>query len=106
MEFGLFVDPVALYRKATDGPSMGGGGFHRHSAGAGPPIKEEGLSVSSRTFSGTLRGMAKHLHEQAGGNPSQGPKGEMANPKPSAGTGNDFPDVPEANSEAADDTSP
>ncbi len=27
MEFGLFVDPVALYRKATDGPSMGVGGF-------------------------------------------------------------------------------
>jgi len=46
--------------------------------------------------------MAKHLYEQAGGNPSQGPKGEMANPKPSAGTGNDFPDVPEANSQAAD----
>jgi len=46
--------------------------------------------------------MAKHLHVQAGGNPSQGPKGEMANPRPSVGTGNDFPDAPEANIEAAD----
>ncbi len=41
--------------------------------------------------------MAKHLHEQAGGDPSQGPTGKMANPKPSPGAGNDFPDVPEGN---------
>jgi len=46
--------------------------------------------------------MAKHLHPQAGGNPSQGPKGEMANPQPSPGAGNDFPDAPEANSEGAE----
>ncbi len=41
--------------------------------------------------------MAKHLHEQAGGDPSQGPTGKMANPQPSPGTGNDFPDVPAGN---------
>ena len=36
-----------------------------------------------------------HLRQQAGGNPSQGPKGEMANPTPSPAAGEDFPDAPE-----------
>ncbi|MDW3213266.1 MAG: hypothetical protein R8G01_04655 [Ilumatobacteraceae bacterium] len=38
--------------------------------------------------------MARHLHQQAGGDPSQGPVREMANPTPSPEAGRDFPDAP------------
>lgn len=36
-----------------------------------------------------------HLRESDGGNPAQGPAREMANPEPSPGVGNDFPDAPD-----------
>lgn len=41
--------------------------------------------------------MARHLHQQAGGDPSQGPVREMANPTPSPEAGHDFPDTPPEN---------
>lgn len=37
----------------------------------------------------------KHLRQQAGGNPSQGPDADMANPTPGPNVGGDFPDAPE-----------
>ena len=47
--------------------------------------------------------MAKHLHPEAGGNPSQSAKGKMANPTPDPGSGNDFPDAPDEAAAAGDD---
>lgn len=44
--------------------------------------------------------MARHLHQQAGGDPSQGPVREMANPTPSPEVGQDFPDAPSSNRES------
>ncbi len=44
--------------------------------------------------------MARHLHQQAGGEPSQGPVRDMANPSPSPAAGNDFPDAPDGDDDA------
>ncbi len=41
--------------------------------------------------------MPRHLHPQAGGDPSQGPVREFANEPPSPGVDNEFPDVPDGN---------
>lgn len=42
--------------------------------------------------------MARHLHEQSGGDPSaQGPVPELANEPPSPRADHDFPDTPEGN---------
>lgn len=38
---------------------------------------------------------AKHLHSEAGGDPTQGPHPDVANPAPSPSAGNEFPDHPE-----------
>lgn len=46
--------------------------------------------------------MARHLHEQSGGNPrDQGPVPELANEPVSPRADDDFPDTPEGNRSAA-----
>lgn len=47
-----------------------------------------------------------HLRQQAGGNPSQGPVREMANPEAGPDAGNDFPDGPDASDERDGDAQP
>ena len=47
-----------------------------------------------------------HLRQQAGGDPSQGPVREMANPEKGPDVGNDFPDGPDASGADGGDTKP
>jgi len=65
-----------------------------------PVMGPSSNQVSRGWFSCCRRGYLcvmsnNNLRQQAGGNPSQGPEAEMANPTPGPNVGGDFPDAPD-----------